>query len=342
MSNYPHFVWPHIYNFHTTYNDIVKYKNRNLLQNEDFLKVTYKAKVKLDGTNAAIIIRSNGVVYAQSRTQTLLSGHDNKGFVSWLSERNDKFLCLKNNNHDVVIFGEWCGPGIGKNVAINKIDTKIFAVFAIVFYEDGIVKSFLDEPSVIKSILGNIDGVYVIDWFNNGEKFILDYANYDSLKIEVDKINEHILTIEKIDPWVKSNFNIDGIGEGLVFYPMTFGFMKYSMFEKLGFKAKGEAHRVAKHPYPAQLDPTISKNIEDFISYALTEQRLEQALSYVDVCNNKNCGKQLGKFLAWLSNDISRECRVELELSKDVRKAYLNACMIAAKKWFMSKTESSL
>ena len=32
---------------------------------------------------------------------------------------------------DIVVFGEWCGPGVEKGMAISAAKTKLFAVFAV-------------------------------------------------------------------------------------------------------------------------------------------------------------------------------------------------------------------
>ena len=59
------------------------------LQNAPLPRVGYRAKVKLDGTNAGVQIHPDGRVSAQSRSQVLDAGSDNMGFGGWVAENAD-------------------------------------------------------------------------------------------------------------------------------------------------------------------------------------------------------------------------------------------------------------
>ena len=89
--------------------------------------VEYRAKVKLHGTNCAVQV-SPGAVVAQSRTQLLSPEADYKGFAAWVHRHRAYFQTLA---RDIVVFGEWCGPGVEKGMAISAAKTKLFAVFAV-------------------------------------------------------------------------------------------------------------------------------------------------------------------------------------------------------------------
>jgi tRNA-binding EMAP/Myf-like protein len=99
------------------------------LQNTPAPRVTYRAKVKLDGTNAGVQVHPDGRVLAQSRSQVLDAGNDNMGFGGWVAQSAGYFAELKREQL-LVVFGEWCGQGIQKRAAISQIGRKVFVVFA--------------------------------------------------------------------------------------------------------------------------------------------------------------------------------------------------------------------
>lgn len=53
--------------------------------------VTYRAKIKLHGTNAGIQITPEGEVAAQKRSQIINSQNDNAGFATWVA-KNIKYF----------------------------------------------------------------------------------------------------------------------------------------------------------------------------------------------------------------------------------------------------------
>jgi hypothetical protein len=89
--------------------------------------VEYRAKVKLHGSNCAVQVTDHGVA-AQSRTSLLTPEADYKGFAAWVHRHRAYFQTLA---RDIVVFGEWCGPGVEKGMAISAAKTKLFAVFAV-------------------------------------------------------------------------------------------------------------------------------------------------------------------------------------------------------------------
>ena len=65
--------WPSIELFHNL--------RRTLAAVEVSPQLTYRAKVKLDGTNAAVQIFPSGQVVAQSRSRVITPTQDNMGFA---------------------------------------------------------------------------------------------------------------------------------------------------------------------------------------------------------------------------------------------------------------------
>ncbi len=84
--------------------------------------------MKLPGTNAAIVYRKDFRYRCQSRNKIITSEIDNAGFARFMYPLAEKFLteqilfkCSAIRKHydhgnDIVIYGEWCGENIQKNV----------------------------------------------------------------------------------------------------------------------------------------------------------------------------------------------------------------------------------
>jgi len=89
----------------------------------------YRAKIKLHGANMAVRISQDGRLNCQSRNQDLET--DGYQFPLFVNERSTFFKALANSEHELVIFGEWAGPGIQRKVSVSKIEHKVFFVFAL-------------------------------------------------------------------------------------------------------------------------------------------------------------------------------------------------------------------
>ncbi|NJO18554.1 MAG: hypothetical protein HC877_23335 [Thioploca sp.] len=205
--------WPSIENLHNVYDNALEYNN--------FQKITYRAKCKLDGTNAGVQLLTDGQIIPQSRSKIISIKDDNLGFAKWCTDKKELFSQIRKKATekgygDIVLFGEFCGKGIQKRTSISKLDRKILAIFAI---QIGLNIPHLEiDPLKIKEIIPESNDIYIISWYGN--KIILDFANKEDLKKQVDLINQEIEKIEPCDPWVKDTFGIEGICEGLVYYPI--------------------------------------------------------------------------------------------------------------------------
>lgn len=169
---------------------------------------------------------------------------------------------------------------------------------------------FISEPDEIKAILGNCPkDVYVLPWVS-GENHVIDFLK-DDLTVVVDHLNKMIDRIEPCDPWVKSTFGVDGIAEGIVYYPFVYGKTDRKLFTDFAFKAKGEKHKVTKTKNSVQIDPEVAKNIDEFADMFVTPARIEQGAGMVGGFSMKN----VGNFLKWINTDIKKESVAELEAS---------------------------
>ncbi|HUS87857.1 MAG TPA: RNA ligase family protein, partial [Desulfosporosinus sp.] len=313
----------------------------------DDRKITYMAKVKLDGTNGGIQLFTDGRIVPQSRSCVLDPDDDNMGFARWTVTMYSYFAKVRElaneigyKDKHITIFGEWCGRGIQKRTAISEIDRKIFAVFAIQI-------GGLNEPAKfdvnglsIQKILPSHNDVFILPWIHGFilDFFILDFSDRAQLERQAEKINQLVEEIEKQDPWVHETFGVDGIGEGVVMYPVDYTtdcepmFVDRMEYSDLVFKAKGEKHKVVKTKKAAQVDPEVAKNIDEFVTLFVTEPRLEQISEKTGVDN-----KLTGDFLKAFCGDVKKESVAELEASSLDWKQVAKAVSTAARNWYFKQ-----
>lgn len=333
-----HISWTEIEGLH----QVVKaYRLGNERAGYPLPKVTYRGKIKLHGTNAGVLVE-NGVVTAQSRTSVITPGDDNCGFAAWVKENEELFRDRARPGFITVFFGEWCGPGIQKGCAIHQIGRKAFCIFAIHFVENRNqeTKSYLiTDPGEIESnFFWDIEGsndIFILPWAT--ELVTLNFADADDLQAKAEAINEVVLEIEACDPWVKRVFGIEGVGEGLVYYPIWDH--PYQLREECTrpmFKAKGEKHRVKKAPRAVQVDTEVLSSIDEFTAAFVTEPRCEQGVTNSGSIEMKN----IGAFLKWLCMDVEKESKAELEASGLEWKQVAGAVQKAARDWYLAKARA--
>lgn len=254
------------------------------------LVVTYRAKVKLHGTNAAVRIDRDGTVTAQSRTRDITPDDDNYGFAAWVESKADSFRWLdRRSSHDpdadaTIIFGEWVGPGVNSGCAVHQIAGKVFATFhaqgADVFVED------------MLTVCHHIDFI--------GPSYTVNLLDDASVAAFAAQVNEAVAVVEAEDPWVRANFGISGLGEGLVFYAL--GDVPDSV--KM-FKAKGEKHRVNKTKTAAGVDEETLTSRAAFCDKYVTDARVAQALA--EVCGGVFALDKMGALIGWVCKDVEKE-----------------------------------
>jgi len=262
-------------------------------------KITYKAKIKLHGTNAAIRCDFNGKITCQSRSQDITPESDNAGFARHVHENDIETKMLVPMN--TIVFGEWCGPGIQKGTAINQIGQKIFAVFSVLAQTPGGKFARINDPEEIDHTLGVIpEWVHILPW--HGDEVEIDFSNPEPA---AKKLEEMLTAVEVCDPWVKAAFGIEGTGEGLVLYPQDESFSKFS------FKVKGEKHKVKSTKQKIEVDPEIAASAEEFAEAFVTPGRMDQCVSELDI--ELGWQQNIGKVIKWVSQDVLKESTVELQ-----------------------------
>ena len=319
-------AWQSIESFHSVLKD--RYLNHLRVTNPI---VQYRAKVKLHGTNAAIRI-FNGEVKAQKRSDFCSVENDNYEFAKFVDQLHVSHIFP---DQDITIFGEWFGPGVQSGVAASKVSQKIFAVFAMQIddawitcpYEinDLLYGTAYGEPG----LLDYNERVKILPW--QGPPYTINLNDQTTIADFVEVVNQMVLDVEKCDPFIKDTYDIEGMGEGLVFYPHVYD-------PALVFKAKGEKHRVNKTKSAAQVDPDVLRNQQEFAEMFATEQRFIQGVK--EACEGQYDVKKTGNFLKWVMSDIAKESLAEVEASGYEWKRISGLCSNTARNWYMQKANS--
>jgi hypothetical protein len=91
-------------------------------------------------------------------------------------------------------------------------------------------------------------------------------------------------------------FGFSGTGEGIVWVGQHNG-------QTYRFKVKDERHSVTKVKTLAAVDVELVESIRDFVEYAVTPQRVEQAIAEI----GSDDQSKIGDILRWVVNDIWKE-----------------------------------
>lgn len=117
----------------------------------------FRGYVNLHGSNGGVVsdLHEDTIIY-QSRERVITPGDDNAGFAAFMSQHddvvghiNDSLVRLFPDKiiKQTAIFGEWCGEGIQKGVAITQLP-KMFVVFALKIIEQNGDSMWIDPAMV--------------------------------------------------------------------------------------------------------------------------------------------------------------------------------------------------
>jgi len=295
----------------------------------------FSVKPKLHGTNASIVFKARGIVYAQSRKNILTLENDNAGFARWVSEISFKDFVF--DGMTWILYGEWAGQGIQKNDAVTKIGKKAFFPICLRrIYSDDRPDRVDHEEYLIKSGLENMGiadhpDIHIIP--KMGEISICLNGNVDHLTQVETYVNTLVEGFEICDPYIQQKFGVEGAGEGVVFYPDT---NDWDTYKNLMFKAKTEAHRVNKSKSAASAKVEVSPDVADFVDKFATIQRFEQAMTELNTGFDM---KAMGQFLKWVNTDIIKESKDELEESELEWKECAREITNVSRGWFMNNAK---
>lgn len=329
------------------FRDVIKHINENCKiyekdnNGEYFLKeisplpiLKFKGSVKSHGTNSGVTFCVNdNDLYAQSRENIISIDNDNAGFAFFVESNKEVFLDLfskiDNKGFDyITIFGEWCGGNIQKNVALNQLE-KMLLVFSVKLSsnDNNVSNIYLKDEDII-NIKSENNRIYNILDFEIYEMDI-DFKNPKMVQNKlIDITNE----VEKLCP-IGKHFGVEGIGEGVVW--------KYYTEDGsiLQFKVKGDKHAGKSKVKKTQIvDIEKLNNVNDFIEYSVTEERLNQGIERIFTNKGEDIDiKKLGDFIQYVVRDILTEEVDTLSENnlepKDVSKVISNNC----RNWFLEK-----
>ena len=295
--------------------------------------LNFYGTVKLHGTNAGVSFRKKDGIWAQSRSNIITPEQDNLGFAAFMETNIEAFKNLfkslkehiKDENTIITIFGEWAGERIQKGIAINKL-RRFYSIFAVKVSPNKENRFFLSVDKW-KHLKDHEHRIYnVLEWKN--WEINIDFN--DAGKI-VQTLIDIVDEVEKQCP-AGTAFGVEGPGEGVVWVHHS------EKYGTLRFKTKGEKHSVSRTRKKVSVDPEIQNSIDSFVEYAVTENRLNQAIDVVFAENGEEINiKKMGTFLSWVAKDIEAEeidvlLKSELEI-KQVNKAISEK----ARKWFLEK-----
>jgi hypothetical protein len=245
-----------------------------------------------------------------SRSRVLELTQDNAGFASFVEKNKDWFkhklemlnfyFNSKYPNFKVFLYGEWCGSGIQKNVAISQVSKKLvlFAV-KLVNVDDNEDVYYLKIPKTIECPEREIYNIRKI-----GTK-IID-IDFNKPEVAQNKLIEIVDEVEKECP-VGKYFGVEGIGEGIV----VSHYNKESVRQHI-FKVKGEEHakNSGKVKVLKPVDEEFEQKKRDFVNdHGCKEWRLDQMYNETfDVINGgKGDIKKTGDYIRKVIKDVMKE-----------------------------------
>lgn len=292
----------------------------------------FRGTVKLHGTNAGISY-CGGVLGYQSRERVLTLDDDNAGFMRSMLDREAEIYALADSivvhgggsaDSALSIFGEWCGKGIQKGVAISSLP-KMFVVFAVRLDD-----VWLDMAAVDVS---GVSGFYNILDFGFWEEEI-DFSRPELAQNRLIEITEGV---EARCP-AGAHFGVDGVGEGVVWSCLVDGWLS----SRFWFKVKGEKHSATKVRVLAAVDVEAMTTIREFVDAVVTEVRLEQGLHVLQVEMLKPFEMtSMGDFIRWVFNDVMKEEGDTILASGIDPKKLGSPIADVARRWFVGRLNSS-
>lgn len=295
----------------------------------------FQGTVKLHGTNAAVVYDfvSQELSY-QSRERVLSLTQDNAGFMLAQMKYEKEWLAFFDSMYDpgvskIAIYGEWCGQGIQKGVAISTLP-KMFVIFAVKFVDKAGAEVWAAPLDPGETEYTNIPGVRDIEEFPMWELDI-DFAHPELAQNHMIEITE---AVENECPVGKA-FGVSGVGEGVVWTCITPG------WEGLRFKVKGEKHSASKVKTLAAVDVEAIQALKDFVDATVTEQRLEQGVDNLVREQLKPLDMtSMGDFIRWVYNDVVKEETDTIVASGFDPKKLGGPIANKARPWFIKRINS--
>lgn len=304
-----------------------KYDN-NLPLPELFIDGT----VKLHGSNCSVVLTREGDFYPQSREIVLTEEVTCDGFYQFAMDRKHLFISLltchlmaaPEDVKAVVLYGEWAGRGIQKKVAIAELDP-FFATFDLRYidstYEQG-GTGFINTK--LNDFHWPMHRMYSIHAFKTWA-IKLDVANPEAIQ---DALRTETLGVQLECPVGKA-FGVEGTGEGIV-WTVAYNGKKHRM------KVKGQKHSSTKVKELAPVDTVKVNSINEFIEYAITENRMNQGLDVMRKSNQPITRENTNIFIKWVFADVMKEEKETLAKSNITTKDIASKGNYKIRQFYMS------
>ena len=352
-------AYPETEQFRSVIAEVKRHHGRNEENRGKKLPVLkFVGTVKLHGTNSGIGYRKDFGHWCQSRNNVLTPLKDNVGFAQSLDPIADQFFEnyvlpqsqvireAYNEGRTIVIYGEWCGGNIQKNVALTGLP-RMFVIFKVKVIDQivetasgGVEDGEADKEEEDAKEEKRAHWLDPKEWSDIQwhEKSIYNIYDFPTYEVEIDFEEPAIVqnkliaiteAVERECP-VGAYFNKSGVGEGVVWteWEQTHGALR--------FKVKGEEHSVSRVKTLAPIDTEKLASIQEFVEYACTENRMLQGLDYLREQQLSIEMKNVGAFLKWLINDIIKEEKDTLAASNIEPKDINSKVSAKAKLWYQT------
>lgn len=310
-----HYSYPSIPQFRTlladlrhSYRYIGQSENNKPMydENKPLPTVRLTGTVKLHGANCSVVLTRDGIFYPQSKESLLNEEINCNGFYQFAMDRKDlfiKFLSrylidVPDDVEAVVVYGEWCGPGIQKKVGVSQLEEPIFVIFDVRLIDSTYEKGNTGfQDTKLFDLYSQKDRIYNVyspgfpEWWVD-----LDVANPETVQQQLIDLTN---AVEKQCP-IAHTFGIEGRGEGIVWAIMHNG-RKYRM------KVKGQKHSNTNVKVLAAPDVEKINSINEFIEYAFTENRYEQGLKHMLDNGIAITAENTNTFVRWVFSDVMKE-----------------------------------
>ncbi len=309
-------------------------------------KLHFTGLIKLHGSNMGVGYNEKCGLWFQSHKRIITPESDNYKAAATMTENKDAvqelmFSIAESYSIDLklntlMVYGEWCGSNIQKNVAIAGLPIML-VIFDIAYVLNDEIKG---EETELKWV--NMQKFNIPVSLNKLVYNILDFPTY-SLEMDFNKLPEIRNMLVKLTEDVEHEcpagkyFGKSGIGEGIVWRCQLDG-------KVFRFKVKGDEHATSKVTTMAAVDVEKLKTLDEFVEKSVTENRLLQGISEIFGNEEKSSAwfQRVGKFISWVVTDVKKEDMEsfpfdvsDVKIMKDLNKAISEKC----KRWFKQYVE---
>jgi hypothetical protein len=341
MSNFQHIAYPDTNHFREAVHYI-----KHLYKDQTHLPlIKYSGRVKLHGSNMAVVFLPSGEYYCQSRKTIVTKQEDLYGFARWVAQHIETIRPLAEQSlvTPLIIQGEFCGAGINKNVAINQL-AKMFVVFA--------TGTLTNPHAALAEQIWNYN-YDQIDAFHKPEINLYNTNLFGKYPILIDFNNPQLIQNQLVE-WTEAigtqcpagrYFGVTGecrTGEGLVFTPDD-----ANLDSGYNFKSKDERHVQSKVKTIGVADLELLASIEEMAHFLIynngVDNRVEQAITELTKTGEDMTSiRSMGGLVKWIQTDIHKENLRDIEQAGLEETAVSRAAINLAKQEYKKILDANL